>query len=111
MHLPRHQLALRGRRFDCRTTKDVIDIILRELAKSDPALLEYCARHRAFGTARTATLPWTPEECGWLVTTQNGNNIKRKIIDRATEIAGLKPDPDIVLSFRVLPIAIEATGA
>ena len=122
-------VVIRGKRYDCgATAKDAMVTVLRELARSNPSLLERCAQHPDARGRRRRYIARTPEELyprreddrgraklnrwpsnwrsqyeklpgGWLVATHLSNHDKRKIVDLAAETAGLKLDEDITLPF------------
>ena len=109
------QLVIRGERYDCRTGKDVMVTVLRELANSDPSFLERCAEHPDARGHKRRYIARAPEELhpsrederrhheelpgGWLVFTKLNSNAKRKVIGLAAETAGLKLNVDIKLPF------------
>ena len=122
-------VVIRGKRYDCGpTAKDAMATVLRELARSNPSLLERCAQHPEARGRRRRYIARTPEELyppreddrgraklsrwpsnwrnqyeklpgGWLVATHLSNDDKRKIVALAAKTAGLKPDEDITLPF------------
>jgi hypothetical protein len=108
------QLVIRGEEHQCPTAKDAMATVLRALADSDPSLLERCAQHPAAAGRKRHYIARTPGELyperpdlhhyherlpgGWLVATNIGNDLKRKLIDLAVETAGW-PREDIVLPF------------
>ena len=104
-----------GKRYNCRTDKDVIVTVLRVLANSNPSFLERCAEHPDARGHKRRYIARTPEELhpsrederrhheelpgGWLVFTKLNTNEKRKVIGLAAETAGLKLNVDIKLPF------------
>ena len=109
------QLVICGKRYNCRTDKDVIVTVLRVLANSNPSFLERCAEHPDARGHKRRYIARTPEELhpsrederrhheelpgGWLVFTKLNTNEKRKVIGLAAETAGLKLNVDIKLPF------------
>ena len=110
-----NRLLLLGKEYSCASAKEVMTIVLRELAKSDPSFLERCARHPKAQGRTTRYIARTPEELypynedrrsyykklpgGWLVSTYVSNTGKRRIINMAAEVAGLKFGKDIAVGF------------
>ena len=108
------QLVIRGKKYQCPSAKDAMVTVLRTLADSDSSFLERCAQHPAAAGRKRRYIARTPEELypkrpdrhldherlpgGWLVATHLSNNLKRRVIDLAAEIAGW-PRDDIVLPF------------
>ena len=90
-------------------------IVLRELARTDPSLLERCAGHADGQGRKRRYIARTPEDLypdrpdlqdryeklpgGWLVMTNMSNEYKRKVVELAVKLAGLQVGTDVVVPF------------
>jgi hypothetical protein len=109
------KLILRGKTYPYHNAKDAMVIVLRELAKGDPAFLERCSQHPDAQGRKRRYIARTPEELypdredlrdmrealpgGWLVATNLNNILKKTIIKLATEVAGLAFGKDVIVEF------------
>lgn len=109
------KLVLLGKAHPYRNAKEAMVIVLRELAKSDPAFLERCSQHPDAQGRTRRYIARTPEELypdredlrdlreslphGWLVATNLNNVLKKSIIRLAAEVAGLTFGKDVVVEF------------
>ena len=110
------RVVILGKEHESRNAMEATIRVLRVLAERDPSFLERCSRHeQAKGRVRRY-IARTPEELypdgdedlrahraelpgGWLVGTNMNNDIKRKILRMAAEVAGLTFDEDLVVDF------------
>jgi hypothetical protein len=109
----RGSLQVCGRPYPYANAKEAMVIVLRELARNDPTLLQRCAEH-AQGTKRRY-IARSPEEIypdaphlrgqveplpeGWFVATNLNNDLKMRIIRWAAEVASLTFGKDIIVEF------------
>jgi predicted type IV restriction endonuclease len=109
------KLVLLGKAHAYQNAKDAMIIVLRELAKSDPAFLERCSLHSDAQGRKRRYIARTPEELypdredlremretlpgGWLVATNLNNVLKKTIIRLAAEVAGLSFGKDVIVEF------------
>lgn len=109
------KLVLLGKVYVYHNAKDAMIIVLRELAKSDPAFLDRCSQHPDAQGRKRRYIARTPEDLypdredlrdmretlpgGWLVATNLNNVLKKTIIRLAAEVAGLKFGKDVVVEF------------
>jgi hypothetical protein len=107
------RLVLRGKAYPYNNAKDAMVIVLRELAKGDPAFLERCSQHPDAQGRKRRYIARTPEELypdredlrdmreslpgGWVVATNLNNVLKKTIIRLATEVAGLSLGKDVIV--------------
>ena len=110
------RVVILGKEHESRNAMEATISVLRELAERDQSFLERCSRHeQAKGRVRRY-IARTPEELypdgdedlrahraelpgGWLVGTNMNNDIKRKILRMAAEVAGLTFGEDLVVEF------------
>lgn len=106
-------LILRGKSYPYTSAKDAMVIVLRELAKEDPAFLERCSLHPNAQGRKRRYIARTPEELypdredlrdlraelpgGWWVATNLNNVLKGTIVRLAAEVAGLAFGQDLVV--------------
>lgn len=106
-------LFLQGKEYPYQNAKDAMIIVLRELAKSDPAFLERCSQHPDAQGRKRRYIARTPEELypdredlrdmreslpgGWFVATNLNNVLKKTIIRLAVEVAGLRFGKDVIV--------------
>lgn len=108
-------LILCGKAYPYHNAKDAMVIVLRELAKTDPAFLERCSQHPNASGRKRRYIARTAEELypdrddlremreslpgGWLVAVNLNNVLKKTIIRVATEVAGLTFGKDVIVEF------------
>lgn len=111
----RRVLVMQGREFSYNSRKEAMVIVLRELAQGDPDFLQRCSRDPAFrGTKRRYLAQhvgdifpdrpdlWKYHEQlpgGWLVSTNENNSLKMKLIKAAAQVAGLRFGRDVIVEF------------
>lgn len=113
------KLVVFGKEHQCRSAKDAMTIVLTELAKSRPSLLEGCAARREARGRKRRYIARTPEDLyphredlrrwhaelpgGWLVATNLNTDAMRMLVRLATEEAGLTFGRDVVFEFHGKP--------
>ena len=111
----RGKLSVSGKNFGYDNAMEATIIVLRELGKTDPTFLERLSHHPACQgrkrryVARSSTdlypdRPDLREYCArlpgnWLVSTNLNNQIKKTIVQAATDVTGLKFGKDVIVDF------------
>lgn len=111
----RGKLVILGKSHNYHNAKDAMVIVLRELAKNDPAFLERCSQHPDAQGRKRRYIARSPEELypdrvdlremretlpnGWFVATNLNNVLKKTIIRLAAETAGLTFGRDVIVEF------------
>ena len=107
--------VLHGKQFSYGSAKEAMVFILSELAKADSTFLQRCSQHPAFrGRSRRhiaeralELYPGRPDLMenhavlpgGWVVGTNLNNRTKKRIIQGAAEVAGIRFGRDVVVGF------------
>lgn len=114
--LSREKLIIKGEPiYDVRTAKDAMVYIFKYLSSQNQDFLEKCYNDPAFKGSKRRYIARTPEELypdsphlweyhekltdEWVIATNINNDIKKKMIRRACEIAGLKFGYDVIVGF------------
>lgn len=109
------KLKIKDKFYSYPSAKEAMILVLRELALTDPTLLERCSQHPHAQGSKRRYIARTAEELypdredlrdmraelpgGWLVATNLNNVLKKSIIRLAAELAGLKFGRDITIDF------------
>ncbi|RME57317.1 hypothetical protein D6779_08915, partial [Candidatus Parcubacteria bacterium] len=108
-------VIINGKAYNASSAKDAVVIVLRELVKTDPDFFERCYQHKGFHGKKRHYIARSIDELypkrpdlrefhavlphGWFLATNLSNQIKRKIIQAAAEVAGLTFGKDIIINF------------
>ncbi len=111
----RDVLVVKGRKFSYKSAKEAMVIVLRELAQADTDFLQRCSSHPAFLGSKRRYLARRTEDIfpdrpglrklherlpgGWLVSTNENNSLKMKLIKAAAQVAGLRFGHDVIVEF------------
>jgi hypothetical protein len=109
------RLIVCGIQYPFKTAKDAMTIVLRELALIDASFLERCAQDPGTQGRKRRLIARTPQELyphdkrfwsaheklpgGWVVATNLSNNRKRRLVELAARLAGLKFGKDVIIPF------------